>query len=640
MNIKSINKFAKKYGHTKPIIDTVKEQKDYLGSLDYRPDLFEQAYACWESMRSVRTEGERNNRFVYGNQWGDYTRYWDDDQQAWVSIKEEAALIKQGVIPITNNVIVSILNTFKGMFINNQTEPVAISLSKDKQTAGEIMSATLQSVYSFNKLWDLDRDKLTQYLIYGVLAGQCSYGFKDSRKNILFKDIRYDRLILDNTIEDPRGWDCKVIGNIIDLSIADVISLFSNNNPEKAEKIRQAYRGANQDTHTYYDNKYDETNVLDFYRTTGVFSNMERVICLWRRECKERILVHDRWEGSQWRAELTAVPKINAENERRKQNFAAEGVLDEDMKNGLVEFEYIFDDYWAYYFMTPSGFIIDEGETPYNDNVCPIVFKCDWGADGKIHPYVSTVIDQQKLINRNISVQDYINRVSSKGALFYDDDALPDHLTIEDIEKKIARPGATIAYSSKKGAAPQQVTSNSANSGAFEMVKMELDLLEKISGAGTAVQGQAPKSGTSGTLYQQQTQNSAGLLSPKLDEYRQYREDRDRLLAKFISQFYDKPMFIPTHASSDLVMFDPSDIKDVDFAINIVESQSSPIFRAAANDMLLQFVQMGAITPKIALQLGSFTFGEKAIQLMDEDQKNQQEQMQQQGQMMQQQPMQ
>lgn len=630
MNIKSINKFAKKYGHTKPIIDTVQEQKEYIGTLSMRPDILNQGYACWESMRPVREEGERNNRFVYGNQWGDFTRYWDDDKQSWISIKEEQALIKQGVIPITNNVILSIINTFKGLFISNQTDPVAISRSRDKQQAGEIMSATIQSVYSYNKLWDLERDKLSQYLIYGYVAGQGSYAFRDSRKNVLFKDIRYDRLILDNTIEDPRGWDCKIIGNILDLSLNDIVATFSNNNPDKAEKIRQAYRGANQETFANYDSRTQETNILSFFTTSGVFANMERVICIWRKECKERILVHDRWEGSQWRAELTAIPKINAENERRKANFAQEGVDEADMKDGLVEFDYIFDDYWAYYFMTPNGYVIDEGETPYNDNVCPIVFKCDWGADGKIRPYVSNVIDQQKLINRNISVQDYINRVTAKGALFYDDDSLPDNMTIEDIEKKIARPGATIAYSSKRGAAPQQVTNNSSNSGAYDMVRMELDLLDKISGAGTAVQGQAPKSGTSGTLYQQQSQNSAGLLSAKLDEFRQYREDIARLLAKFIIQFYDKPMYIPTHSSSDLVLFDPDEIKDVEFDINIVESQSSPLFRAAANDMLLQFVQMGAITPKIALQLGSFTFGDKAIQLMDEEQKNTQEQAQQQ----------
>lgn len=637
MDIKRINKFAKKYGHTKPIIDTVEENKSYMGSLIYRPDLINQAHACWESMRSVREEGERNNRFVYGNQWGDNTRFWDDVAQTWISIKEEQALIRQGVIPITNNVIMSIINTFKGLFITNQTEPRAVSRSKEKQKAGEIVSATLQYVYSLNKLWDLDRDKLSQYLIYGYIAGQGAYGFRDARKDVLFKDIRYDRLILDNTLEDPRGWDLKVIGNIIDLSLADIISTFSNNNPEKANKIRNAYKGYNQETTANYDGRTDETNILDFFTPTGAFVNMERVICLWRKECKERILVHDRWAGDEWRAELTAIPKIEAENERRKQNFAMEGIEEADMKNGLVEFDYIFDDYWAYYFMTPNGYVIDEGETPYNDNVCPIVFKCDWGADGKIRPYVSNVIDQQKLINRNISVQDYINRVTAKGALFYDDDALPENITIEDIEKKISRPGATIPYSGKKGNAPHQVTNNAANSGAFEMVRMELDLLEKISGAGTAIQGQGAKAGTSGVLYQQQSQNSAGLLSAKLDEYRQYREDRDRMLTKFILQFYDKLMFIPVHNSSDLVEFDPTELKGVEFNVEVVESQSSAIFRAAGDEMLLKFMEMGGISPKIALQLGSFSFGDKAIQLMDEEQKAMQEaqQGQMQGQQMQ-----
>ena len=631
MDIKRLNKFSKKYGYRSPIIDTVQEEKKYAGSLDYRPDILEQAQACWESMRSVREEGRRNNRFVYGNQLGDYTKVWDDERQMWINIREDAALLRQGIIPITNNVIRSIISTFSNLYISNMTEPVAQALTRDKQTLGELMSSTIQSVYSYNELYDLYRDILPAFLIYGYVAGECSYRFKDTRKNILYDNIRYDRLILDNTIEDFRGFDCKIIGSIKDMPLVDIVAIFSENNPEKAQRIKSAYSFYNAPRNVNYDNREDEEDIVDFFTPTGVNSNMERVYCIWRKEIKERLLVHDRYTGKQWRAELTALPRINSEIEKRKLKFAADGIAEEDMYEGLISVEYIFDDYWAYYFLTPNGYVLSSGETPHNDNVCPIVFKCDLGADGKIRPFVSSTIDQQKLINRNISVNDYVTRVTAKGLLVYDDDALPDNTTIADIQAKAAVPGATIQYKSGGGEAPRLLTNNATNNGALDMIRLELDLLEKITGVGTALLGQAPKSGTSGTLYAQQSQNSAGQLSLPLDKFRQFREAGARLIAKFILQYYDKRMYIPVHGTNDLLEFDPKELNGIDFNVEIRESQSSPLFRAAANDMLMQFVQMGAISPKMALQLGSFAFADKAVQMIDEEQQKALEQQQKMG---------
>lgn len=648
-NLKLRAQYNKKF-RTTPIIDTRKEDQNFYG-FEYRPDILTQAYNCYESLYDWREECRRNDMFVYGNQWGDYTQYFDDDLCRWINIREDKLLIKQGAIPLTNNVLLSIMNTVTGLFISNQTEPIVIARARDKQEAGEVASATLQMVYSINKLWDLDRDKLRQYMNYGFVAGQPKYAFKDNRKNVLFDDIRYDRFFYDNTMEDPRGIDCKIVGTIVDLSITDIVKLFSKKDPKRAEAIRAIYGNAqNMDRNIIYDNstrKNADDDIKDFYTPTGAFQNMERVICVWRKECKERIDVHDKRVADRYKAELTAIPRIELENQRRKTEIA-DTVYNQLVKAGfspdtpeyhtqfdelcaeyenldLIDYDNFFDDYWAYYFLSPSGAVIDTGETPYVENTCPIVFKLDLGADMKIHPYTSGHIDQQKIINRNISIQDYVNRVAIKGALFYDEKTLPDNLTIQDIERKIARPGTVIPYVGDKGTMPQQVTNNNSNTGAYEMVNMELQLLEKISGASNAIQGQNPSRQTTASQYAQQSQNSIGLLSVILDTYRDYRENRDRILFKFIRQFYTQEMYVPVHSSKETKLFDPKLLKGIDFEVSIVESQSTPSFRAIANDMLLQFVQMGAITPKMALQLGDFPFSDKAIQLIEENEKKQQE---------------
>lgn len=649
MNYKFRSKYAAKY-RTTPIVDTQKEDQQFYG-FEYRPDILAQGYNCWESQYYWREQCRRNDMFVYGNQWGDFTQYFNDTLGRWVNIREDKLLLMQGGIPLTNNVLLSIIRTVTGLFIGNQTEPIVIARARDKQEAGEVASATLQMVYSKNKLWDLDRDKIVQYMVYGFAGGQGKFAFKDSRKDVLFDDIRYDRFFYDNTMEDPRGTDCKIVGTIADLSLTDIVAIFSKGDPKRAESIRQIYGNVKGvDRNIIYDNstrQNSDADIKDFYTPTGAFQNMQRVICVWRKEIKERIFVHDYRIADTYKAELSAIERIETENLRRKSEIA-QSVNEELSRSGLtpdvpgyqdqfnsltaeyekldlITYDRFFDNFWAYYFLSPSGAVIDSGETPYIENTCPIVFKLDLGSDMKIQPYVSGFIDQQKIINRNLSVQDYVNRVAIKGALFYDEETLPDDVTMADIEKKIARPGAVIGYRSNKGEPPKQQTNNNSNTGAYEMVNMELQLLEKISGASNAIQGQNPSRQTTASQYAQQSQNSIGLLSVILDTFRDYREDRDRMLFKFIRQFYTQEMYVNIHSSKEVKLFDPKELDGIDCEVSIIESQSTPSFRAIANDMLLKFTDMGAITPVMAMQLGDFPFADQAIQLIEEEQKKQQE---------------
>ncbi len=456
-NFKLRKQYASKY-RTTPLVDTQKQDQQFRG-FEYRTDILAQAYNCWESLFYWREQCRRNDMFVYGNQWGDYTQYFNDELGRWVNIREDKLLLMQGGIPLTNNVLLSIMNTVTGLFIGNQTEPIVIARARDKQEAGEVASATLQMVYSKNKLWDLDREKLKQYLNYGFAGGQGKFAFKDSRKDVLFDDIRYDRFLYDNTMEDPRGNDCKIVGTIVDLSLEDIVKLFSKHDPKRADSIRQIYGNVqNLDRNILYDNstrQNSDSDLKDFYTPTGAFQNMQRVICVWRKECKERIFVHDYRIADAYKAELTSIQRIETENLRRKSEIAQSvneelsrsnitpdspeyqdqfnSLTSEYEKLDLITYDNFFDDFWAYYFLAPSGAVIDSGETPYIENTCPIVFKLDLGSDMKIHPYTSGHIDQQKIINRNLSVQDYVNRVSIKGAVFYDEDALGDDVTIADL---------------------------------------------------------------------------------------------------------------------------------------------------------------------------------------------------------------
>ena len=66
----------------------------------------------------------------------------------------------------------------------------------------------------------------------------------------------------------------------------------------------------------------------------------------------------------------------------------------------LIKAKWFMDDYWYYYFLTPFGDILKEGETPYEHKSHPYVFKAYPYIDGEIHSFVNDVIDQQRYTNR------------------------------------------------------------------------------------------------------------------------------------------------------------------------------------------------------------------------------------------------
>ena len=66
---------------------------------------------------------------------------------------------------------------------------------------------------------------------------------------------------------------------------------------------------------------------------------------------------------------------------------------------------------------------------------------------------------------------------------------------------------------------PQQVSSNCSNIGITELLDIQLKMMEDISGVSGALQGKLESNTMSGTLYNQQTQNSMIALADLLGSF-------------------------------------------------------------------------------------------------------------------------
>lgn len=615
-------KLAEKLFGTQKKIDTVRQAKktSFNGKND---DVLMDAYRAWQGLESFRNQAERNSRYVFGDQWSDKVK---TEKHGWITEREN--ILNQGNIPLQNNRMLSIVRSVSGVFQSQQTEPVCIARERDEQGKGEMMSITLQYVYQLNKLWGLDMSAFTDYMITGLGAFKSNYGWRNDKMDVWNDKLNYKRIFFDNHMKDPRHWDCHLIGEMHDVGIYDVMAQFSFGNKEKAEWIKDLYadRAATIANAQSLTNERDEKR-LNFFVPSD--PTRCRVIEIWRKESKERYLCHDTLSGEYYKIDTEDVWRIEQENESRKASQSAAGVAPENMR--LIEPQWFIDNYWYCYFLTPQGDVLYEGETPFWHKSHPYSFKIYPFFDGLAHPFVSGFIDQQRYINRLITMQDFVTRSSAKGVLAIDEDAIPEGWGVKDYAEEWASYNGVILYTSKKGAArlPQQIVSNSTQLGLTDMLQIQLRLLEDVSGVHGALQGQAPKAGTPAALYMQQTQNAATSLTELYETFKELREDRDMKNMKLVQQYYTEPKYININAGSSEgknITYDPNIVRDAEIDLHIAESASTPAYRLVMNDFIMQLFQAQAITLEEMLEHGNFPFADKLLQAVRSRKQDEQQQ--------------
>ena len=219
-------------------------------------------------------------------------------------------------------------------------------------------------------------------------------------------------------------------------------------------------------------------------------------------------------------------------------------------------------------------------------------------------------------------------RASAKGVLLFPEECLPKGMSMEDVASEWARfDGVIMIKQPKTGSAlPQQIANNCTQIGISELLSMQLKFFEDISGVNGALQGKPGYSGMSASLYNQQAQNATTSLLDLLDTFSSFVRDGAMKDVKNMQQYYDTPrVFNIAGKNATLVEYDPKKIRDVEFDLSIVESTSTPAYRAIANDMLMQLWEAKAISVQQLLENGDFPFADSLLQSI----KSQQEQIEQ-----------
>ncbi len=588
-------------------------------------DVLMLAQSYWDNMERFRADRERNKRYTYGDQWDDYITV------DGCKMREEDYIRSVGNIPLKNNLIRRLVRNVIGVYRSQSKEPICTARDRDEQSLGDTMSTVLQYNMQLNRMSELYARTMEEYMVGALVVHRKWFGWRNDKLDCWTDYVNPARFFVDSNMRDMRGWDVTCVGEIHDITFGDLIQQFAQNN-EDYENLANIYRAAQSmrnlaTTREYFGVSTRHRQDLDFLFCRD--ESLCRVIEVWKKENKPRYRCHDYNSGEIYKIEIEDYKEmVEAENARRVKQGTEVGMAEDDIP--LIQAEWFIDNYWYYYYLTPFGDILAEGETPYAHKSHPYVFKAYPFIDGEIHSFVSDVIDQQRYANRLITLYDWIMRASAKGVLLVPDDCIPEGTSPEDFADSWTRFNGVVVYKAKPGVpAPAQVASNSTNIGISELLSIQLKFFEDISGVHGALQGRSGNSGTSGSLYAQQAQNATTSLLDLLDSFSQFVIDASYKDVKNIQQFYDqKKVYNIAGKRATEIEYDPDKIRDVEFDLSIVESTATPAYRQIANDYLVQFWQSGQITLQQLLEVGEFSFADELLQSI----KTQQEAMQQNGQ--------
>lgn len=601
--------------------DTVRRRKERQSGKKTDYELLQRCWQAWNNLEEVRMVRDRAKRYCYGDQWGDTVRVYKNGY--YYDMTEREYLKRKGSVPLSNNVMVSILNTLVGMYAKQGTEPVCFARTRSSQSLSDMMSATMQCNWQNTQMEILLKHALEDYLVGGVMVCRETYEDRTQEIEDSWTDYIEPNYVFWEGGSDPRHLDLSLIGVLHDESINDLYKKFAKEeyglSIDDLNRIFDIDPDDNQTEGTMHNDTNDLSNIsFDIPSKRGRYV---RVIEAWTTETKYRYQCYDpiatNESDAYFRIECddkVLIAELNAKNADRKKQYDLMGVPPED--RAYITAKKVADKYWYYTFMAPDGTVLCSGETPYDFKSHPFTIKLYPYINGEIHPFMANVIDQQRYINRLIIMNDMAIRSSAKGVWLIPTQVL-DGMTPDEFAEQATEYDGMIFYTPKAtlpNSRPDVITSNAVNLGTNELLQMELNLMREVSNVSGALQGKTPTAGTSASRYAQESQNASTSLYSILKDMESFTENIAQKKCMTIKQYYDDGRPIFNRDNTYPIEYDRLGARDIMFKISIKNAAATATYQNNVNDKLDMLLDKGAINIIQYLQNLNEPFADKLLQ--------------------------
>ncbi len=451
--------------------------------------MLKKAHEVWKSGAMMRARRIRYKRFTFGDQWSDRVAL---PNGATMTEREYAR--HGGYNPMTSNVIRSIVKSVVGYFRTLQEERASYT------ETGPAVRET-------------DARTFEEFLVSGCAVQRVSAHVDASGEHVAtVEQISPARFFIDTAADRP-----ELLGVVHDMSLTALMMRFAHGERVRAGKLRASFvrQLRSADVAASRQQFGDSVNdSLDFMRCGE--SGKCRVVEVWSRECAERLKCHDPETGRIYFADIGQERAVKRENRGRRADGRAE-----------IVFRWEIYSYWRCRFFMPDGSVVDEYTAPDH----PFAYRFYPLIDGEVHSFVEDIVEQQRYINRLITLNDRLLAVSAKGVLLFPDNQISPSMPIEIVQENWASPDGVVLYRGVQGAQPpQQIVNNGSRFGVDHLVEGQMKMLQEVSGVNGAMRGQDPASGTTATLYESQRRGASVALNDLVLTFGSFLDLRDGIL--------------------------------------------------------------------------------------------------------------
>lgn len=432
---------------------------------------FSAARAAWYAAADFRARRDRCKRYTYGDQWSDIV-----PGEKGQPVVEYDFVCRSGRQPLVNNMIRQLVKTVIGRYR---------SACSDQN----IYDGRSRPYIADNSLFELDCRLLEEFLISGCAIQRIDRSDRASSGVVV--DNVDSRMFFVNPYRDPRGRDIRLIGMLHDLTMPEIMARFARSGSKSASVLARLLR--------------DGTGSLNFDSPSRLGLASEG--------CTE----FDRPQPGYCRlAEVWTFDN------------SCRPALRHDRQRGTIVRRPSMRLRWHCRWYAMDGTLIDSYDSPYAHRSHPFAIKMYPLTDGEVHSFVEDIIDQQRFINRLIVMVDHMLGSSAKGVLLFPAGQKPKDTDWKDIAEIWSRSNGVIPISGNKyDELPKQIVTSTADTGAYEMLSLQLKLLDNISGVSDIVAGRSISPSTGNALYESQLRNSIVALSDLLEAFGALRAMRD-----------------------------------------------------------------------------------------------------------------
>lgn len=394
-----------------------------------------------------------------------YGDQWSDivEDESGRHVPEYDYISRSGRKPLTNNMIRQLVKTIIGRYRNACDEGGIYDMSKP--------------YIRDNALAELDCRMLEEFLISGCAIQRVTVEERHYGKGLWIDNVD-PRMFFVNPYKDPRGRDIDLIGMLHDMTLPEVIMRFAPNSRRRAAALSRLFVHNADPLNAVEPSPLGRASEGDNFLCAP--AGRCRIIEVWTLDCR----------GSK---------------ERRKS----------------------LDFVWRCRWFAPDGTLIATYDSPYAHRSHPFVLKFYPLTDGEVHSFVEDVIDQQRFINRLIVMIDHTLGASAKGVLLFPVNQKPKTIEWEDIADTWAKANGVIPITGVGTELPRQVVTSTADSGAYQMLSLQMKLLDNISGVSDAIAGRSVAPATGNALYENQLRSSVIALADLLETFAAFRESRN-----------------------------------------------------------------------------------------------------------------